>query len=249
MDGDLLRIGVLTPHAAAGPEAEFPDMAPGRLAISVARVRSPAVTVNPIGGPPAPLGARVLTDPPLLDDAAGKLAAVPVDVIGYASTSTGYAIGFDGETAMVDRLARSTGVPIAATGPSAVLALRVLGVERVALVDPPWFDDEINELGARYFRSQGLDVVSSASADLAPDPRLIEAAPVVEWTIRHVPDRAEAVYFGGNGFRVAAAIETLEDRLDRPVLTSNQVLLWRLLAVAGATFPVSGYGRLFAHRR
>jgi len=57
-------------------------------------------------------------------------------VIGYASASSGYAIGFEGEAALVARLARRTGVAVAATCASAVLALRVLGVERMALVGP-----------------------------------------------------------------------------------------------------------------
>jgi maleate cis-trans isomerase len=39
----------------------------------------------------------------------------------------------------------------------------------------------------------------------------------------------------------------LEAAIDRPVVTSNQVLLWSLLEQAGATLEVSGYGRLFSH--
>lgn len=27
----MIRVGILTPHAAVGPEAELPAMAPGRL--------------------------------------------------------------------------------------------------------------------------------------------------------------------------------------------------------------------------
>ena len=128
-----------------------------------------------------------------------------------------------------------------------MLALGVLDVERIALVEPPWFDDELNELGAAYFRSQGFDVVSSASADLSQDPRQIDAASVCEWTSRHVTDDAEAVVMGGNGFRAAGAIAPLEAALGRPILTSNQVMLWNLLASAGATFTIRGYGQLFAH--
>jgi maleate isomerase len=245
MDDRVVHIGVLTPHAAAGPEAEFPTMAPGRLVTRVARVSTPAAAVTLATGPPTPAAARDLTAPPLLDDAAERLAAGSIEVIGYASTSTAYAIGFDDEVAMVDRLSRRTGRPVVATCASAVLALRVLDVERFALIHPPWFDDEINELGAAYFRSQGLHVVSSASADLSQDPRRIETAAVIDWTSRHVTDDAEAIYIGGNGFRTAAAIQTLEAMLERPVLTSNQVLLWALLAHAAAPFQVSGFGQLF----
>jgi maleate cis-trans isomerase len=105
----MICIGVLTPHVAAGPEAELPDMAPGQL-----------IT---------------------------RLAPGSVDVVGYASTSTGYAIGFDAETAMLERLAQRCAVLVVSGSVSAVNALRVLGVTRVALVHPPWFDDELSCCG------------------------------------------------------------------------------------------------------
>jgi maleate isomerase len=241
----LIRMGILTPHAAPGPEAEFPTMAPGRIMIRVKRVAD--AVVGRVGtNPPAPTEVRRLAGPPLLEAAADSLAGLQIDVVGYASTSSAYVIGFDDEEVLGARLSRRMGIPVASTCASAVLALRILEVERVALVAPPWFDDELNKLGATYFRSQGLHVVAAESADLPQDPRGIEPAAVYEWTSRHVPDDAEAVFIGGNGFRAARAIEALEATLGRPVLTSNQVLLWNLLTQAGADFQVSGYGRLFS---
>jgi maleate isomerase len=244
----MTRVGLLSPHAAIGPEAEFPEMAPGRVVTCVARISSDGAAVG-VGATPTTLsGLRALTAPPFLDAAADMLGRCSVDVIGYASTSSAYAIGFDAEAAVVSRLTRQVGTPVVATCVSAVLALRLLDVERIALVDPPWFDAELNNLGAAYFQNEGFEVVSSMSADLSRDPRRIEAAAVVEWTPRHVRDDAEAVFIGGNGFRAAGAIAPLEAAIGRPVLTSNQVLLWNLLAHAGATFEISGYGRLFLHK-
>jgi maleate isomerase len=223
-------------------------MAPGRVVTCVARVSSDAASVG-VGATPTTLsGLRTLAAPPFLDAAADMLGRSSVDVIGYASTSSAYAIGSDAEAAVVSRLTRQVGTPVLATCASAVLALRVLDVERIALVDPPWFDAELNELGAAYFRSEGFEVVASTSADLSRDPRRIEAVAVFEWTSRHVSDDAEAVFIGGNGFRAAGAIAALEAAIERPVLTSNQVLLWNLLAHAGATFEVGGYGQLFVHK-
>jgi hypothetical protein len=63
-----------------------------------------------------------------------------------------------------------------------------------------------------------------------------------------VSDDVDAIFIGGNGFRAAGATAGLEAAIDRPVVTSNQMLLWSLLAQAGATFAVSGYGRLFSHK-
>jgi maleate isomerase len=246
----VIRIGVLTPHAAIGPEEEFSAMAPGRLVTRVLSVADKSVTVGAEGNPPStPLGLRALTAAPLLGEAARTLAGESVDVVGHASTTSGYVIGFDEETAMASRLSELLDVPVATTCASAVLALRALDVERVTLIGAAWFDSELNELGAAYFGSQGFDVVSSASADLSHNPRRIDPAAVCSWTLRHVGDDTEGVFIGGNGFRAARAIEGLESAMRRPVLTSNQVLLWSLLTQADAPVEITGYGRLFAHKR
>jgi maleate isomerase len=247
MAGQVIRVGMLSPHAAVGPEAELPAMAPGRVVMCVARIPAEGTAVGFGANPTRPCELRALAAASILDQAAGLLARGSVDVIGYASTSSAYALGFDAEAAVVSRLSRRLGVPVVATCASAVLALRVLDVKRIALVNPPWFDAELNELGAAYFQSQGFDLISSASADLSGYPRRTEAVAVYEWTSRHVDDDVEAVFIGGNGFRAAGAVAALEATISRPVLTSNQVLLWNLLAHAGARFEVKGYGRLFAH--
>jgi maleate isomerase len=249
MAADVIRIGVITPHAAKGPEAEFPAIAPGRIETSVVRLADDDAP-NTGGGasPRRPVGRRAMTDA-RLDEAAERLAAGGIDAIGYASTSYAYTAGFANEAAMVSRLSRGAGVPVAATCAAAVLALRTLDIRRVALVHPPWFDDALNDLGAAYFRSQGTHVVSSASADLPDDPRQIEPGDVCHWTSRHVGDDADAVFIGGNGFPAAGAIAPLELAIGRPVLAANQVLLWRLLALADAMFSITGYGQLLATKR
>jgi maleate isomerase len=136
---------------------------------------------------------------------------------------------------------------VLATGNSAVRALRALRVGRVALVHPPWFDAELNDLGADYFRAAGFEVVWSKLAGVSQDPRRVESAAVHEWTVRNVTEDIDAVFIGGNGFRAVGAIARLEDALQRPVLTSNQVLLWSVLVQTGAVLKVRGYGCLFAH--
>jgi maleate isomerase len=238
-----IRIGVLTPHSAAGPEEELPAMAPRRVVTCVARVPTQDVRADPTTLP----GLRALAASAVLDQAAATFGRGVLDGLGYASTSTAYVIGSEAEEELAAGLARRLGVPVATTCASAVLALRVLGVERIALVHPPWFDAELNELGTAYFESRGLDVVSSASASLSRDPSRIDATAVYEWTALHVSAEADGVFIGGNGFRAAGAIAALEARIGRPVLTSNQVLLWSLLAQVRASAQIDGYGRLFSH--
>jgi maleate isomerase len=238
-----IRIGVLTPHHTPGPEVEFAALAPGKIVTEL-------VHVDGAGGAGEATAATDLaarTAAPFLDRAANTLPADTVEGVGYASTTSGYVIGYDAEMAMLARVSELTGRPASATCPAAVQALRTLGVHRLALIGAPWFDPSFNELGAAYFTAQGFDVVLSRSAvDLPRDPAAIRAAAVCEWIVGRVEDDAEGVFIGGNGFRTAAAIQPLEAVLGRPVLTANQVLLWQLLADTGHRLPIQGFGRLFA---
>jgi maleate isomerase len=247
-DDGVVSIGLLTPHAAPGPAAELADMAPGRVVTQVSRIHAPGASGGPGAPPTRPSGLRALTVPSAVDAAVAAFPRGAVDVIGYASTSTGYALGHLAEVAMLERLSQRWDLPVVGTSSSAGAALQTLDVRRVALVHPPWFDRELNDLGAAYFRGQGLEVVSSESAELPHDPSRISPGAVVEWISRHLSDDAEAVFIGGTGFRAARAIEPLEKRLERPVIESNQVLLWSILARVDADVEVGGYGGLLARR-
>jgi maleate isomerase len=239
------RIGVLTPHADIGPESEFQAMAPEGVSIHAARV--PFAVMAPGGAMDSTIAlapTQAFADPPYVDDAAELLAAAPLQAIAYAFTSSSYLR--DDDAVVQARLeARTRGIPVVITCAAAVLALRALGVHRLALIDPPWFAPELTAQGADYFRSHGFEVVHAAPAGLPSGQRLIHPGLVYEWTREHVPADAEAVFFGGNGFRTVGVIRVLEEDLGRPVLTANQVALWQALHLAGVRAAVTGYGQIF----
>jgi maleate isomerase len=200
--------------------------------------------------PTIPLApVRAFAEPPGVDDAVELLASAPLGSIAFGFTSSAYVIGQKGEAAMLARLAeRANGIPVVATCAAMVEALRGLEVQRIAVVSPPWFDEELTDLGRRYFEAAGFGVAYSASCDLPSDQAKISASGLHAWASEHMPDDAEAVAIGGNGFRAVGAIDALEEDLGRPVVTANQALFWAALRAAGTDpGPVSGYGRLFGH--
>lgn len=246
--GSRARLGLLTPHNDIVPEGEFRALAPEGVSIHVARV--------PLGwrsGPePPPIGldaARAFAEPPHVDDAAKQLSTTPVSVIAYAFTSSSYLLGTDGDVDLKRRLeAGAHGIPVIVPCVSVILALRALGLQRLALIHPPWFPAELDRLGAVYFRSAGLEVVYAAAADGLPGTPLgVEPAHVYEWVRDHVPATAEAVFVGGGGLRAIGTIEALEEALRRPVLSANQVAFWHALRLARVDEQVVGYGQVFGH--
>jgi maleate isomerase len=242
------RLGVLTAHAAIGAESELAAMAPDTVTIHASRVHFGGMVAGGRMEPTIPLSqVQSFAEPPHIDDATALLAAAPIDAIGCGFTASSYAIGADGEAAMLARLEECTeGIPVTAAAAAAVAALRRLGVERVSLVCPPWFDAELGLLGRAYFEGSGFEVVQSVSAGLPSEQRLIEPEALFEWVRANTPAVADGVFIGGNGFRAVGVIEALEADLGRPVVTANQALLWRLLGLAESEAVVNGYGRLFA---
>jgi maleate isomerase len=227
-------------------------MAPPDVGVHAARVPFGAMAAGGAMDPTIPLApVRAFAEPPHVDDAVALLAAAPVQAIGFGFTSSAYVLGTALEQDMIQRLRhRAGGLPVVTPTAAAVTALRGFDVERVALVDPPWFDADLNGLGRDYFQSAGFTVVFAAPAQLPSDQRRITPGDLFAWVRGNVPSTAEAVVIGGNGFRAVGVIEALEAELDRPVLTANQVLLWAALVAAGADpTTVEGYGRVFSPSR
>lgn len=197
-----LTVGVLTPHVTVGPEMEIPAMSSGRVATVVSRIVLPGAGGSAASSaPPSSLQElRQATVPSALDQAAAAFSGGSVDVLAYASTTSGYAIGFDAEVAMVQRLCQRWALPVGSSCVAAVSVLRAFGIERVTLVHPPWFDDETNDLGAAYFQAQGFDANAFRADSLPRRPDVVRPGPITDWVSRHLSDETEAVFLGGNGF-------------------------------------------------
>ncbi|MGE3647534.1 MAG: hypothetical protein AB7G10_04290 [Reyranellaceae bacterium] len=187
-----------------------------------------------------------MADPPLVDDAAELLAAAPLHAIAYAFTSSSYVRGGADDASLRERLeTRTRGIPVVITCAAAVNALTALGAKRLALFNPPWFSREMDQQGARYFRGEGFEVVHSEPVGLPSDQQTIQPKQLYEWVRTHIPDQAEAIFIGGNGLHAIGIIKVLEESLDRPVLTANQVAFWQAHALSGSRAPIQGYGRIF----
>lgn len=239
------RIGLIAPDADFVPDAELSAMAPEGVSVHATRVRLKPAS-DPSADDPIDLATlRAYVTPPLLDEAAALLAAGPASTIAYAFTSTCYIGGEGDDKSLRARLEQQTsGIPVVTTCAAATQAMRTLGVERIALVHPPWVSDRVNSMGAAYFRRLGLQVVMAARVPLRADPRQLEPGDVFDWVRLNVPGDAAGLFLAGNGFRTVSLIAALEAELGRPVLSANQVLLWAALRAADVRATVAGYGQI-----
>ena len=99
-----------------------------------------------------------------------------------------------------------------------------------------------------YWRAAGFDVVDCTRLQPSRFFTEVSAAEVFDFVSRRTPREADAVFIGGNGMRTIGALRALEDRLRRPVLGSNQVLMWEALRRFGRPDVVTGFGSIFGSR-
>lgn len=170
-----------------------------------------------------------------------------LSALGLAFTSSAYKHGPEGERALVERLRpRLRGIPVVTTCLAAETALRSLGVKRLAIVNPAWFDEDLAALGARYFEAAGFDVVHHAPCGLKSGQKYVSPPALSDWIKTTVaPSGADAVFVGSNGQRAIGVIDAVESQLGMKMITANQVLFWGALQAAGVQPSIEGYGTLF----
>lgn len=242
------RIGIVVPHADVGPEAELSAMSPPEVSIHAARLYFSAMRAGGEMDPTIPhQPVESFTAEPYLDETVESLAASPLDVLALGFTSSAYKHGPAGERQLIQRLAKpARGIPVVSTCLAAERALAKLDARRIALVNPPWFDADLDRLGARYFETQGFTVVHHAPAGLPSGQKYITPPTLYDWIAKIVTRHTvDAVFIAGNGQRAIGVIAAVEDDLGVSMLTANQVIFWDALQQAGEDVPVTGYGRLF----
>ncbi len=170
------------------------------------------------------------------------LPGVRLDAIAFACTSGTIAIGPD---QVMGRLADGQpGVPATTPITAAIDGMNQLGLGRLALLTP--YRDAVNQPIADFIEGSGVKITKMSTFDMDSDidvgripvPTIIEAAIAAD-----DPD-AEALFLSCTALQAADCIPELEDKLGKPVLTSNQALLWRAMRLAGYDRKIQGYGEL-----
>jgi len=165
-----------------------------------------------------------------------------LDVICYGCTSGSLVIG---ENRVAEELNRGAPKARATSLIAAVIAaLRALKVARVAVATP--YLDEINEQERLYLEAAGFTVTNIQGLQLEKDSDMIRVHPDHLARFARSVDTAEseAVFISCGALRSLDIVEELEQKLGKPVICSNQAMMWHVLRLAGITDPIDGYGAL-----
>ncbi len=234
--GDRLRLGIIVPSGNVIAEPQVRAMLPPGVGALFTRLALRGTTEAEL---------RAMTDD--LEPAAGLLADARVDRIVFHCTAVTTFSPTAG-AAIRERITRATGIPGLATSDALAAALRVLGLRRIVLLTPYTLPTHRRELG--FVEQLGVEVASDATLALETNDQMARLQPeaLAAWVLEHRDRAADGYFISCTALRTAELIASLEARLDRPVLTSNQLMVWHALRDAGAAPASDAWGRLMGCR-
>lgn len=231
--GWRLRIGMLLPSSNQVSEPEMPSMLPEGVGLYTTRLKLNG------GGPDAEL--RMIEK---VEEAAELLADADVHVIAFHCTGvTTLTPEMPGE--LKRRIHDATGKPAVVTSEAVLAALQRFNAKRIVLISP--YRQETNDHEVAFFAHHGIEVVHEFGMSLSNAAAFSNVDPQMWYRlgIEHRRDDVDAYFFSCATIRAALMIETLEQDLGKPVITSNQAMMWHALRSAGIREAVPGFGKLF----
>ncbi|MFG3258181.1 decarboxylase [Streptomyces sp. NPDC048172] len=174
-----------------------------------------------------------------------EVKAQEIDAVVWACTSASFVFGWDGAHEQVRELSAVAGLPASSTSFAFAGAVQALRAERVAIAAT--YPEDVAELFTAFLKAAGSEVVSMRGSGI------ITAAEVGTWGEEEVlalarggdhPD-AQAVLLPDTALHTAAYIPALEAELGKPVLTANQVTVWKGLGLLDEQVSCPALGKLF----
>ena len=165
-----------------------------------------------------------------------------INTIAYGCTSGTIAIGEDNVKKKI--LLAKPDCYVTTPVTSAIKAFKEMNIKKIALFTP--YPDSVNRTIFEYFTKKNIEVLSFASLNLNLDSDIAKVDPkyLLEILAKLDTSNADALFISCTALPVLKIIDQLEKKTKKPVLSSNQTLIWDTLRSIGYKSSVKGYGKL-----
>ncbi len=238
------RIGALVPFTNSNLEPDLMMMCPAGVSVHLTRIGGYDEDEIPDETQMAGLGAANMDEPLAL------LQGVRPDVIMYGCTSATLAHGPSFDRALTQQIKARSGAQTVTAAGALVHALKSLGISKFAFASP--YVASLNDRAIAFLEDEGFEAISRADVTerlgnegqgaLQPDA-------VIELARRADHPKAEAIVLSCTDMRAAETIAQIEEALGKPVITSNQAMMFQTLELLGINDPPAGFGQIMERLR
>lgn len=226
------RLGFVLLQTEETAEDDIRMVVPDDVGVFFTRSPIPdSTTVETLGSMAGDLGRAASILPPDLD------------AVAYVCTSGSVVIG---EERVAAELAKGQpGAQTTSLVTCVVAALRAMGMRRPVVGTP--YLDEINVMEADFLVERGFDLVGITGMQIESGRDMCSVDPddLVAFALEIDRPEADGIFLSCTGLRTLEVADEIERRTGKPVVGSNQALVWRMLRMIGVDDRIDGYGRLF----
>lgn len=238
------RFGVLVPFTNSNLEPDLALMRPNGVSMHFARMGGYEQDEIPDAAQMHGLGSADIHEPLRL------LLGVRPHVILYGCTSATLTHGFDFDRALADRIRASSGAETVTAAGALVHALKTLGIGRIGFASP--YVPAINDLAVAFLTEIGIETVARSEVDGTLDNHgqgALEPQAVFDLGRAADHPKAEALVLSCTDMRSVEAIAALEQAVGKPVISSNQAMMYQAAQLTGIGEPLRGFGQLLERNR
>ncbi len=165
-----------------------------------------------------------------------------INTVAYGCTSGTIAIGEDKVKEKI-QLAKP-GCHVTTPITSAIKAFNKMNVKKIAVFTP--YPESVNKTISEYIIKKNIDVTSFSTFNLDLDVDFARVDPkyLSEILSKLNINDADALFVSCTALPALEILDEVEKKINKPVFSSNQTLIWDTIRSVGYKSSVEGYGKL-----
>ena len=166
-----------------------------------------------------------------------------IDCVVYGCTSGTIAAGYDS----IEKKIKIAKPEAKVTTPStaSIKALKKLNLDKIAIFTP--YPKKLNDEVIDFFKQENFEITSNSYFDIASDIDIgkVDSDYLFDVLSKMDLKGADALFISCTALPALSIIDKLEKKIQKPVLSSNQALIWDTLEKIGKNTSINGFGKLF----
>jgi maleate isomerase len=166
-----------------------------------------------------------------------------LNTIAYGCTSGTIAIG---EESVKDKIQLAKpGCYVTTPITSAIKAFQKMKIKNIAVFTP--YPESVNQTIYEYFLKKNINVLSfgTFNLDLDSDFANIDPKYLAETLTKLDIKGADALFISCTALPALEILDAVEKKINKPVFSSNQTLIWDTIRSVGYKSSIEGFGNLF----